>query len=458
MFPTACGRELRDYLPDEAENEMDSTWMQQDRDMELRARKYCYLSYFAPFLGIDLQSWSEAEASESSDRPERYSNPAWREWAAMQELAESGSIVCPPPQCLVDDPAELTALINPWYHTSEDGFCSWKFCGAGGDSGGSDWCRASAGNCIKCNATWCPADTNDFSLRTPVSQYTFQPFIDPTSFDTTLCSNVTAYDVSKPEYVSNLGWPKPGIPLVGPAGSAVTAWGISGTRPEAPSAYAVRSLRQRTMEAEDWVQKSQEQQHFEREQRSIVKAREVEYKARQYCYLQYSPDVSLSTYRRRKADDSSSGSRRLLGKSRAGSSSEKPDEEDVARTKRDDRLRETLGVVWQTWDDASIRHMSESESTGRIVCPDPRCYGGNVPATNAADAMQTGSGLLKGPAVSLAEISKQGPASDPAACTASNVTGAPKELLQHLQWPGILFTSQPSAQNSTQASAPVPPR
>lgn len=166
--------------------------IQEARDLELVARKYCNQWYRADAreMGAEVSSERESSArsllaSSSGDN----GGPDSIERITMQRLRgmeQTGSLRCPPEQCYVmmddqeimdeygdDLPEAATPTVSmenyqdpddiqvswkvrqtlPWYHRTKAGYCTWGTCN--GESTVDDWCMETAGKCVWCGGLWC---------------------------------------------------------------------------------------------------------------------------------------------------------------------------------------------------------------------------------------------------------------------------------------------------------------
>ena len=213
VFPEACFNELRSYYDKSVIEKYQDIVTNRKQIRERLARQYCYLTYFGPVLGEDINAmipkWSSvleknAEDKSSDEDESRRSDdddssrkdddddddddgsssrrrllstklpfrnrltPAMME--NFMNLENAGSLSCPAPQCLTNHDELLESLVAPWYHASGAGVCSFNDCSTNANSG-PEWCRAAAGNCIKCKGTWCPPKAVPFWSKVTAASY-----------------------------------------------------------------------------------------------------------------------------------------------------------------------------------------------------------------------------------------------------------------------------------------------
>ena len=260
VFPEACFNELRSYYDKPAIAKYQEVVTNRKLTRERLARQYCYLTYFGPVLGEDIKAmipdWellvleslneedkassdeddaSRDDVDDSSDSSEDDdddddgddddSSSRRRLLSArlpfrnrltpalvqnFRNLEKVGSLTCPAPQCLTKHSELLESLVAPWYHTSGAGRCSFKNCRPTDDDDGPQWCLASAGNCIKCKATWCPPKAVPFWTKVNAASYEpLLPFYEDTGiarrFPRSACNYQPLTQISR-EDAKGLPW------------------------------------------------------------------------------------------------------------------------------------------------------------------------------------------------------------------------------------------------------------
>ena len=112
MFPQACFQELRSYMDKSAVAKYTEGLKENKQNHEMKARQYCYLTYFGPVLGIDMEDTEVSEDSDrSSDRsddddsrsrllPRLSANHDDKTIRDFRNMQRSNRLSCPAPQCL----------------------------------------------------------------------------------------------------------------------------------------------------------------------------------------------------------------------------------------------------------------------------------------------------------------------------------------------------------------------
>ena len=220
VFPVACFNELKEYYDDDVREEISRRAMEETLELELNARKYCYLTYFGPILGIDMPSDEDSDDTPSTKQSEDTSSTR-RLLSSSSEsssgdsfdsvlkpddvdkfrlMEKDGDLTCPPPQCMTKHDALLKPLVAPWYHVTNKGSCKWNGCN--GRPMGNEYCQDGVDSCISCRGTWCPPRLVPFWNPVMADNYQSRkpilPITDFTSvFPRAACSNDPLTDIRK---------------------------------------------------------------------------------------------------------------------------------------------------------------------------------------------------------------------------------------------------------------------
>ena len=386
MFPEACFNELRPYYDKKAIRTYRQERLKAKKELELNARKYCYLTYFGPVLGVDvdeLANPSSSEEDESSSGRTSKSNKApfsvdgldAMTLRTFKNLETLGRLSCPAPQCLTAHPELLRSLVTPWYHTSDaTGRCSFDDCETNKNQG-AQWCKASAGNCIGCKGTWCPPKAVPF--WTPVTEKTFEPLLPFYKEDklwSRFPSNACNYQPLTRINVDNTQ----DLPWFDPAGD------VFAIKPR----KADRALQNQLQDMRDEYNKDLIDEHERQEEQRLIEAKlEAQKKAREAKQKK----LEEAKEKERKAAAAEAARKRMIEEAKLKKEQEEASARELESAGRqycyDRYISEAArygGVeigggleALESSDDSegSIRFkLEEMEESGELTCPPAECY------------------------------------------------------------------------------------